>query len=154
MPAARASAIRRGAELWCGMSDRESVSGWPAATGPPVAAMNISPSAGISRCSLSCGELSVVSPTFLTTTASCSSAAGSVCAISREPPLERIANATCTNVWPGANGPCTVTRIPLTLACGDDPSMIAVPMAPAGMSKANGAGGFTGTLWLLAMSSR
>ena len=32
-------------------------------------AMNTSPSAGISRCSLSCGDRSVVSPTFLTTTA-------------------------------------------------------------------------------------
>ena len=32
--------------------------------------------------------------------------------------------------------------------------MIVVPDAPSGMSKANGVGGFTGTLWVLEISNR
>ncbi len=116
IPIASVSAMARGAALWCGTPLSESSIGWPAATGPPVAAMNMSPSAGISRCSLSCGELTLVSPTFFTTTASCSRFAGSLCAISTEPLAAGSSHATCTNVWPGANGPSTVTRVPLTLA--------------------------------------
>ena len=61
---------------------------------------------------------------------------------------------TCTNVLPGGNGPSTVTRVPLTLACGDDPSMIVGAGAPSGMSNTNGVGGFTGARALLTMSSR
>ena len=60
------------------------------------------------------------------------------------PVFRRQRERDCTEMWPGANGPSTVTRKPLTLACGEDPSMIAVPDAPAGTSKTNGVGGFTG----------
>ena len=105
IPIASVSAAVRGAELWCGTPLSESRMGWPAATGPPVAAMNTSPFAGISRCSLSCGELNVVASTFFTTTVSCSKFAGSFCAISTEPSAAGSSHATCTNVWPGANGP-------------------------------------------------
>src|SRR5438067_1212334 len=59
--------------------------GWPALTGPPVAAMNVWPLAGISRWLVSCGELSAASPTFCATTASDSRFAGSVSVRSTAP---------------------------------------------------------------------
>jgi len=41
-----------------------------------------------------------------------------------------------------------------TLACGVEPSSMVVPTAPAGMSNANCAGGFTGTPAVLTISRR
>ncbi len=68
MPNASVSAVYRGVGLWCGMPVTDMVSGWPAATGVPGAAMKVSPCAATSRCSVSCGEASFVSPTFFTMT--------------------------------------------------------------------------------------
>src|SRR5262245_18738339 len=91
-----------------------------------------------------CGELSVVLPTFLTMTASCSTVAGNDCETSTNPPPCGIAYATWTNVDPGANGPATVTRRPLTAACGDEPCMMDARLAPLGRSNTNGAEWLTG----------
>jgi hypothetical protein len=55
-----------------------------------------------------------------------------------------IAYATCTNVEPGANGPCTATRRPFAFACGEEPSMMAAPPAPRGSWSTNGDATFTG----------
>ena len=46
------------------------------ATGPPVPAINVSPDDVMSCCREICGDDSLVSPSFLTTTASCSSVGG------------------------------------------------------------------------------
>ena len=103
---------------------------------------------------MSCGDARLVSPTFFTITESCSAVAGNVCAISSEPPPPGSAYATCANVWPGANGPSTVTVVPFTFTCGDDPSITVPPDAPFGSWKTNGDGGFTGLDEGFEMSSR
>ena len=121
---------------------------------PPLPAMYIWPSAGISRWLAICGELIAVSPTFLTTTPSCEKVAGKVWEMLTEPSTAAISYATCTSVWPGGNGPWTVTRAPLTLANGDEPCMMPAPVAPFGTSNTNGAPGFTGTRAVFSMSRR
>ena len=67
MPPASVRAIRRGTPLWCGSPDKVSTSGRPAASIPPVAAMNVWPSARMSRWFVSCADVKYgVSRTFAT----------------------------------------------------------------------------------------
>jgi hypothetical protein len=60
----------------------------------------------------------------------------------------------CTIVFPGANGPVTISRSPWTLALGDDPCMIDAPATPVGNSICSGPPMSIGVRALLTTSSR
>ena len=121
--------------------------GCPAATAPPVAPMKVSPSSVMSCCRAICGDASFVSPTFLTITASRSSGAGNVCARSSDAAVDGQLARHLDGRLARRKRPADASRAcRWRCASGDDPSRSVVPCAPAGMSNANGVGGFTGAL--------
>ena len=81
-------------------------------------------------------------------------AAGKLCVNSNTSLSVGSSKPIWTIVLPGGNGPCTVTRVPLTAASGDDPGSSPDRTAPDGRSNANGFGGFTGEVAPLTMSRR
>ena len=115
--------------LWCGRPRPSSCSGCPA--GNRAAGRGDErprPPRACSCCSLELRrDDSVVSPTFFTMTASCSSGAGKRCAIVERSGRRRQRQADLHEGVPRRKRTLHADVRPSTLACGDEPSMIVAP---------------------------